>query len=74
MSLMTTREFARLIQEADPSGTLLVSFRVVDSEYPHELIAHGEIESVDFSIKGAKATDDGDRDVLRVRLALETQV
>jgi hypothetical protein len=58
----------------DPEGSKLMSFRVYDEDDHDDLVAHGEIDDVQVTIKYAQQTEEGDKDVVRVSLFLDCNV
>lgn len=68
--LLTTGDLVRLLQQQDPSGYRIINFRICDED-DGAVVAHGQVSSIDTSIRDGQQTDEGDCDVLRLSLALD---
>lgn len=68
--LITTRRLIDLLQSQDPTGNMPVSFLVCDEDHHDSVVAHGEVTTIDYCVKHAQSTDEGDRDVLRLHVYL----
>jgi hypothetical protein len=56
--LLRTADLVRLLQEKDPSGELIVSFRVYDA-YDDCFVAGGEIDEIHAITRGRPANKRG---------------
>ena len=65
--LITSGDFIKLIQEQDPDGKRLVSFRVYEDG---ELVTDGEVEAASVLIRNLQQTIEGDKDVVRIDIEI----
>jgi len=65
--LITSGDFIKLIQEQDPGGERLVSFRVYEDG---ELVTDGEVEAASVLIRNLQQTIEGDKDVVRIDIEI----
>lgn len=72
-NLVTTKQLISMLQEQDPIGDKVVSFRIVCEDNKSEFLASGEVDEKDINIvqKFAAQTIEGDRDLLRITVPLE---
>lgn len=66
--LLTTKDFIEIIKKNDPKQNKTISFCIKDGS---TLLASGEIYDADCIAKYCCATQEGDKDILRVTLQLD---
>jgi len=78
MKLLTTKDLIEKLTNFDPSGDLIVKFRIYNEDNPkdYDLIACGEIteEDISLNMKGARQTSEGDKDIIEINLWLDCDI
>lgn len=73
MPLLRTRDVIEMLQQQDPDGTRIVYFRIYDETSPDDLVASGEVDSIELTLKDAYQTIEGDQKVIRIGLQLDCE-